>query len=158
MESKLKICSFCGVPSKLFYSNPKCCTRGSCLMQYKNQKHEKKESKTGDGAGASKSGQSGGKIGNKSKRIKPISDKQAKKLKEYREVRDQYLKEHPNCARCGSNKNITLQHLAGRIGKNLTDVNNFMTLCVPCHNWATEFTNDAIEQGFAKSRLKKDGQ
>lgn len=145
---KKKTCSFCNKEvDKLWYSNPKCCMDYSCRKQYNEAK----------GAGKNAlSSQKGSNTNQKKKtRLKPISAKQVERLKEYRIVRDEYLRQNPNCARCGTNQNISLQHLKGRIGDNLTDVNNFMTLCIPCHQWATEFTRDAIEQGFAKSRLDK---
>lgn len=91
----------------------------------------------------------------KKTRLKPMSDKMAERLKEYRIVRDEYLKQNPNCARCGTNQNISLQHLKGRIGDNLTDVNNFMTLCIPCHRFINDNPEYALDNGYSKSRLNK---
>lgn len=49
---KTKTCSFCGEETtRLFYANPKCCTKAKCLMEYKNKKHEEKKSKGGSGTG-----------------------------------------------------------------------------------------------------------
>lgn len=90
------------------------------------------------------------------KRIKAISDKRAKELVEYRKLRDEFLKENNFCERCGSKHNLELHHLAGREGSRLTDVDNFMTLCRSCHVIVTEHTAQAIEEGYAKSRLSKD--
>lgn len=137
---KLKTCSICNkeVP-KLWRSNPKTC-------YYCAKGVAKNTSLSEKGSNANQK---------KKPRLKPMSDKQAERLKEYRIVRDKFLKDNPTCARCGTTNNLSLHHLAGREGKLLTDVNNFMTLCIPCHSWATEFTKDAIEQGFARSRLGK---
>ena len=145
---KTKQCSICNkeVP-KLWRSNPKTCyycargvAKNTLLPERGSDTNQKKKSRLKP---ISKG------------RIKKCSDKQAERLKEYRIVRDKYLKENPTCARCGTTNNLSLHHLAGREGKLLTDVNNFMTLCIPCHSWASEFTKDAIEQGFARSRLQK---
>lgn len=142
---KMKQCSFCNKEvSKLWYANPKCCADYRCRAEYAKVKGKGKTSPSKGNTLSSK-----GKVS----KIRPLSSKMRVKLAEYRKVRDEYLKENPNCARCGTNQNISLHHLKGRIGDNLTDKNNFMTLCIPCHQWATEFTKDAIEQGFAKSRL-----
>lgn len=88
------------------------------------------------------------------KKIQPFSAKKLEELKVYRKLRDDYLKANPICAKCGTKNNLTLHHVKDRLGSNLTDVSNFMTLCLPCHQWVTEHTNEAIKQGFAKSRLK----
>lgn len=145
---KKKTCSFCNKEvDKLWYSNPKCCMDYNCRSKYNEAK--------GVGKNALSS-QRGSNTSQKNKsRLKPMSDKQAERLKEYRIVRDEYLKQNPNCARCGTNQNISLQHLKGRIGDNLTDVNNFMTLCVPCHRFINDNPKYAIKNGFAKSRLDK---
>lgn len=155
--AKLKICPFCEKEVKAFWKaktrdRDPCCK--NCLSLY-NEKYEKETKEVGGypRAGSGKPRESS--KNSKNKAIAPVSDKQATRLREYRKKRDEYLKENPTCAKCGSSRNITLQHLAGREGSLLTDVNNFMTLCLPCHQWATEFTNDAINQGYARSRLKK---
>lgn len=139
MERKLKRCSGCGKDSYLWKSNPPLCK--PCAMR----KNDSADNHTVQ------------KKKKVPKRIAPASEKQKERLSEYRKVRDEYLRDNPKCARCGSSHNLSLHHLAGREGKLLTDVDNFMTLCIPCHQWATEFTRDAIEQGFARSRLNKKG-
>lgn len=142
---KLKTCSFCNkeVP-KLWYSNPKCCADFKCRAEYVKVRGKEKTSKYKGGTLSSK-----GKVS----KIRPLSSKMRGKLAEYRSLKDQYLKDNPNCARCGTNQNISLQHLKGRIGDNLTDVNNFMTLCIPCHRFINDNPEYAIKNGFAKSRL-----
>lgn len=138
---KLKTCSFCNKQTeKLFYSTPKTCMDFKCRKLYNQLKSKKGIDTTKE---------------KKVYKISLISSHRAKELKEYRLLRDEYLKNNPFCARCGSKSNLTLQHLAGREGSRLTDVSNFMTLCWPCHRWATDNSKEAIEQGYAKSRLKK---
>lgn len=107
----------------------------------------------GKNALSSKGGTKG--TNKKKTRLKPISDKQAERLKEYRIVRDEYLKENPTCARCGTTNNLSLHHMIDRVGKNLTDKNNFMTLCIPCHRFVTDESEYAIKNGYSKSRLSK---
>lgn len=87
--------------------------------------------------------------------IKPISDKQAKRLKEYRIVRDEYLKKHPNCERCGSPNNLTIHHMKGKIGDLLTDKAYFKTLCMKCHDFIERRPEIAKETGFSLNRLDK---
>lgn len=138
---KTKVCSFCNKEvQRLFYSNPKCCPDFACKKAYNQLKSKKGISSP---------------VKIKQSKINPISNNRAKQLKEYRVKRDKFLKDNPFCARCGSRNNLTLQHLSGREGNRLTDESNFMTLCWPCHQWATEYSKEAIEQGYAKSRLKK---
>ena len=144
---KTKQCSFCNKEvSKLWYANPKCCADFKCRAEYAKVRGKQKTSPVKGNALSSR-----GKVS----KIRPLSSKMEKKLVEYRKLRDRYLKENPNCARCGSTYNLELHHLAGRLGDLLTDVDNFMTLCYKCHRWVTDFTDEAIKQGFARSRLQK---
>lgn len=144
---KTKQCSFCNKEvSKLWYANPKCCADFKCRSEYAKVRGKQETSPVKGNALSSR-----GKVS----KIRPLSSELRKKLDEYRIVRDEFLKDNPTCARCGTTNNLSLHHLAGREGKLLTDVNNFMTLCIPCHQWVTEFTRDAIDQGFARSRLQK---
>lgn len=129
IKRKLKKCKTCGKDKYLF-------SHGNCLECYKLSKVKDVKPKP-------------------KKPIAKFSQKHLERLKEYRIVRDKYLKENPICKRCGSKRNLTLHHIQDRLGDNLTDVNNFMTLCLPCHQWVSDETNEAIKQGFAKSRLKK---
>lgn len=142
---KLKTCSGCGKDSYLWKSNPPLCKTCAMRSKARNDDSDKKVSVP----------QKKKKV---PKRIAPVSEKQKERLAEYRKVRDKYLKENPTCARCGTTNNLSLHHLAGREGNLLTDVDNFMTLCIPCHSWVTDFTRDAIGQGFARSRLNKKGE
>jgi len=65
------------------------------------------------------------------KQISPISDKLKEELKTYRIVRDIYIKENPNCEICNS-LSQDLHHKKGR-GKNLSNVEYFMSVCRKCH-------------------------
>lgn len=142
---KIKQCSFCNKEvSKLWYANPKCCTDYKCRAEYAKVKGKEKTSPVKGNALSSKK---------KVSKIRPLSSKMAKKLAEYRIVRDEFLKDNPTCARCGTTNNLSLHHMIDRVGKNLTDKNNFMTLCIPCHRFVTDNSEYAIKNGYSKSRL-----
>lgn len=85
-------------------------------------------------------------------KIKPISDKQAAMLREYRKLRDEYMKHHPNCAKCGVEA-TDLHHMRGRSGDNLTDVDNFLALCRPCHTWVELHPEEAKKLNLSKNRI-----
>lgn len=57
----------------------------------------------------------------------------------FERMRRDYLRAHPECARCGFVGRLTLHHRAGQEGENR--YLHFMALCVPCHNWAHEWRN-----------------
>lgn len=86
--------------------------------------------------------------------IKPISDKKAKELQVYRRVRDKYMKEHPICEYPGCHStNITLHHMAGRVGLDLINIGNFKSLCVAHHRWVEEHPKEAKKIGLSKNRI-----
>lgn len=88
--------------------------------------------------------------------IAPISAKKAKQIVEYRRVRDEYFKEHPTCEFPGCYKaNITLHHMAGRLGDLLTDKRYFKSLCVKHHQWVEENPEKAKKLGLSTTRLDK---
>lgn len=150
--AKLKTCSFCGTSSKLFYAKPPCCTRGSCLMQYKNQKHEKKDvARKADDRTKATVEPSRKK---KPKGIAPISKRRSEELKGYRKVRDKFMKDNPYCKSCGGEA-TDLHHGAGRTGKLLTDVRYFVPLCRPCHSYFETHPEEARDKGISFSRLDK---
>ncbi len=73
----------------------------------------------------------------KPKNIKPLSDKRAAQNKVYLTLRKVYMDNHPICEIGGvgcTKKATDLHHLLGRIGKLLTDVNNFSAVCRNCHD------------------------
>ena len=85
-----------------------------------------------------------------------MSDKQAERLKEYRIVRDEYLKQNPNCEfpEC-PNRSQDLHHGAGRVGDLLTNTKYFVALCRLHHQWVEEHSKEAKELGLSFSRLDK---
>ena len=109
--------------------------------------------------------------------IKRMSERTKISRNEYGELRKQYLKTHPYCELAQSireyrdnggnalwwpvctKKAVEIHHMAGRLGKNLTDISRFKAACcsmkntVSCHRWVTEHSAQAIEIGLSVSRL-----
>lgn len=90
------------------------------------------------------------------RRIRPRSTKRAAQEAEYRKLRAAFL-EDACCARCGTTAALTVQHMAGRVGAALTDVDGFLCLCWPCHMHVESFRAEAMAEGWALSRLAKRG-
>lgn len=87
-----------------------------------------------------------------------VSTKEKERQKEYKKVRAEYLKLHPVCEirlpGCNVKAN-QVHHAAGRIGKLLTDTENFVACCAPCHRKTEDNPAEALAAGVSKSRLKK---
>lgn len=59
-----------------------------------------------------------------------------------------------SCARCGTTRGLTVQHLRGRRGALLLDERYWLPLCwEPCHRMATENPTWALENGLAQRRV-----
>lgn len=89
-------------------------------------------------------------------KIKPTSKKRAKQTREYQVIRIQYLIDNPICEariKCCGNKATEVHHMEGRIGKLLTDIENFIAVCQPCHRYIEENPNVSKEKGFSLNRL-----
>lgn len=143
--AKTKTCSFCkeDVP-RLYYSNPKCCFSWSCRRAYAGLKH------------------SDDPVGRKEKKVPQIaqnSPKRLKQLAEYRKRRTEYLEDNPSCevhiSKQCMGKASEIHHKWGKIGNDLIDVNNFIAICRPCHNWVHENDAEARAKGLLISRLNK---
>lgn len=98
--------------------------------------------------------------------ISKISKKYTDGLKLYKKARLEYLETHRCCEakltgclaptiNCDS-RLLQIHHKASRIGEKLYDPKYFMTVCQVCHNYITENSEFAIENGFSISRLKKE--
>lgn len=92
----------------------------------------------------------------KAKRINPISEKQKERLKRYRINRDEYFEENPICQfpDCNS-RDITLHHMAGKIGDLLFDKRWFKSLCFTHHRFVEENPLESQKLGLSKKRLDK---
>jgi hypothetical protein len=89
---------------------------------------------------------------------KKVSKKRAKELREYKPVRSAFLKANPTCGAklpgC-TGRATQIHHQAGKEGKRLIDINDFLGICDNCHRIITEDSKGAIADGHSKTRLGK---
>jgi len=78
----------------------------------------------------------------------------ASNLREYKKLRDKFIIENPNCERCG-NEATDVHHKKGRIGNDLIDVSNFLSVCRNCHHWIENNVSEAKKLGYSLNRLDK---
>ena len=94
----------------------------------------------------------------KKPKIKRVSKKRAKQEREYKPIRKKFLADNPLCGLklpgC-TGAATEVHHQAGREGKRLLDVNDFIGACSNCHKIATEKSKEAIVAGHSKTRLGK---
>lgn len=83
--------------------------------------------------------------------IRKNSIKRAGQIAEYSKLRKEFLI-GKICGVCKNVRANEIHHMAGKNGKLLIDLDNFLPVCRPCHLWITEFSKEAIEQGFSKRR------
>jgi len=96
------------------------------------------------------------KDGNKVTKIAPLSDKRKKQNAEYLKLRLEFLNEHqlcqvklPGCKIYASD----VHHAQGRTGNLLVDVDNFVAICRPCHDYVELNPLWSKENGFSKNRI-----
>lgn len=93
----------------------------------------------------------------KKKPIPKRTDKRAKIDRVYNARVKVWKVENPLCmARLDGCMRITTDchHIEPRTEKNLLIEENWMPVCPPCHRRITDDSNNAIEKGLSKSRLK----
>lgn len=88
-------------------------------------------------------------------RLKPISEKRSAELKEYRKLRKDFLAVNRMCEAgvilgaagidCGCRKWATEIHHTAKRRKNLNNVETWLPICRPCHNWIEEHKSKARE-------------
>lgn len=92
--------------------------------------------------------------------IKKRSSKQKERMSKYMPIRDQFLKDNPECMvkKLGCYIDSTnVHHGAGKVGEKLFDTKYFIATCDGlCHKWCEENPKEAKELGLSFSRLKKD--
>jgi hypothetical protein len=84
--------------------------------------------------------------------IKKVTDKRKKENTEYLKLNLAYLNEHKVCQVCTIKGSTEIHHVAGRRGKHLTDVSNFLAVCRECHNRIELNREWAYEKGYLKLR------
>jgi hypothetical protein len=90
------------------------------------------------------------------KKIKPASKKRAKQNRQYTPVKRKFLIDHPICQVEGCEAPSTdIHHKAGRSGKQLLKVDDFLAVCRPHHNTFEDRDKAAREAGHKTTRLTK---
>ena len=84
--------------------------------------------------------------------MKPYSKKRGKQVREYNKLKIEYLRENPDCGRCGEPAG-TIHHKKGRMGELLLNTKYFMPACMPCHDWIESHPNWAKVEGYSLNRL-----
>lgn len=131
METKLKICSKCGNPSKLWKSTPKLCKKCAALNRPVQ---------------AIK----------RSAPINKVSDKQKKINAAYSVLCSQFKKDHPICQariKCSGSLTTEVHHKRGRGKAYMLDSTTYLACCSDCHRWIEENPSQAKALGFSESRL-----
>ena len=88
--------------------------------------------------------------------IQKVAPKRKEAVKQYSEDRKRFLKERPLCeARlvCCRKKATDVHHMAGRQNKKLNDIDDWLPVCRPCHNWITDNSKEAIEMRLSHRRI-----
>jgi hypothetical protein len=108
--------------------------------------------------GAKKAAASQGAKKASGKKIKKVSKKRAAELREYKPIRRKFLADNPICGLklpgCTGHAS-EVHHQAGREGKRLLDITDFIGACHNCHRIATDQSREAIAAGHSKTRLGK---
>lgn len=94
----------------------------------------------------------------KRKPINKVGAKMKERLRLYYKVRETYLDGNIGCeAKLGGcNGTATdIHHKCGRTGDLLFDMDYFLAVCRPCHNWIEENPKEAKKRGLSFDRLDK---
>lgn len=70
----------------------------------------------------------------------------------YLKKRGEHLAANPWCVRCGGSA-TELHHARGRVGSNLLDDWTYRSMCSPCHRYAGDHPQEAIERGWSLPRI-----
>jgi 5-methylcytosine-specific restriction protein A len=72
------------------------------------------------------------------------------KTVEWRKLKKEHLKENEYCVRCGTEENLTVDHIISPLGNTelFFNPNNLQTLCVACHRIKT--ANEINERRMKK--------
>lgn len=86
---------------------------------------------------------------------KPIKPRSAKMTQLYetkrRNLVRKLLADRPVCQRCLSDRSQDIHELKSRSrGGSITELDNLVALCRPCHTWVTQNPKEAHEQGWLK--------
>lgn len=92
----------------------------------------------------------------KKSKIKNTSKKRAKQYRQYAPVKRKFLTDHPICQVEGCEApSSDIHHKAGRSGKQLVKLEDFMAVCRPHHDTFEDQDKAAREAGHKTTRLGK---
>lgn len=88
----------------------------------------------------------------RSSRLRPRSKKRERVYRDERRfLVAQMLAAHPRCKRCDTNASTDIHEIKTRArGGSITDPDNCVALCRPCHTWVTDNPKAAHEDGWLK--------
>lgn len=92
----------------------------------------------------------------KQKPISHRSPKRAKEEKEYSLLRKEFLTKNHMCQAhlpCCTGMATDVHHKEGRIGKLLLDILKWLSVCRACHDWIENNPKEAKELGFSLNRV-----
>jgi hypothetical protein len=150
ITQKLKICSICNKPAKLWKSKPALCFNCARKQAAAAAIEKSKGEHNHKGLTASEDG----KPAKVFKAIAPVGKKLAKKRREYKPLRDKYLIEHPICELqilCNGSPATEVHHVKPREFF-LCDVSVFKAACHLCHDWIPGHDAEARQMGFLQSK------
>ena len=87
--------------------------------------------------------------------LRKMSKKREGEARQYAKCKKVFLREHPNCARCGTWKGFAvrdLHHWAKRAGKLYLEEKLWMMLCRECHDWVHRNEQQAQKDGWLAPR------
>ncbi len=150
MQAKKKICNFCNVPQFIWKREGK--DRLFCRSCW-----GKEVSKKSNSTGVSRN-----KPTSKQQRT-PIPPRSSKKIKldaAYSTLREQYLKNHPQCEAsiqgiCSGKGATQIHHKIGKIGEDYLDDKHFLAVDFECHRYLEDNPEYAYSMGFSELRLTK---
>lgn len=144
INQKLKICSICNHPAKLWKSSPAMCK--NCAMRAKNTLVQ---SESGLEATPFKA--------YRTAEIKKVSTRQQKLNTAYNVQAKLYKKNNPVCKariKCIGSPTTDVHHRRGR-GQYLLDESTWLPTCRECHQWIETSPEQAKALGLSGSRLSK---
>lgn len=158
ITQKLKICSVCNKPTKLWKSKPELCFNCARKQAAAEAIERSKGEHNHKGLTASVDGNPAKAFKYQTTEIKKVSTRQQKLNTEYAKKRKEFLKNNRFCEAKWLNCSYlatTVHHSAGRLNGNLTNEKTFKALCFSCHTQVEIQVERAKKEGLTIDRLCK---
>lgn len=84
--------------------------------------------------------------------LRPISDKHREEMKRYMPIRNQHLKENPQCAVYPSLPATQIHHTRGKLGELRFDRRGFRSVSLKGHIWIDNHPEEARKRGLLCER------